>query len=464
MVIGGGAAGLVVASGAAQFGCRVTLIEKQDRLGGDCLHYGCVPSKSLLHVAKVAALLRRAPEFGLPAHAAPIDLAKVNAYVAQVIAGIQEHDDPQRFRGYGCEVLFGPAHFLDPHSVQVGGRTIRARRFVIATGSRPAVPPIEGLAEAGGLTNESLFSLSRLPRRLIVLGAGPVGIELAQACARLGSTVTVVGRASHILPQEDPELTEELRGLLFAEGLGFHTAASARRVLRVNGVCRVSLSNGQELEGDEILVATGRCPNVEDLQLEAAGVDYGARGIRVDARLRTSRRHIYACGDVCGPYAFTHMAEYQAGVVLSNAVLRLPRTVDYRLVPRVTFTDPELAHVGLTEQQARERGWAPVVLRYPFRSIDRALTAAEGIGQVKLIARRGKILGASILGPQAGELLHELVLAMRLGARLRDIATTIHAYPTLAQVHRRAVNSYYGPKLFSPAMRTLVRWLNRLLP
>ena len=470
IVIGGGAGGLVVASAASQLGLAVTLIESETKLGGDCLHHGCVPSKTLIHAARVAALMRRGADFGLPAVEPAVDLGKVTDHVQAVIDHIQRHDDPERFRGYGCEVLLGEgAEFVSPHAVRVGQRVMQGRRFVIATGSRPAVPPIAGLAEAGYITNLDVFSLASLPARLAVLGGGPIGIELAQALGRLGSRITVVEMAEQILPREDPEVSALLRARLEAEGIVVHTGVVVERAGRADRgkflECRRARDGRvMELETDEILVAAGRRPNVEGLNLEAAGVTYGTRGIEVDRRLRTSARHIFACGDVCGPYPFTHMAEYQAGIVISNAVFRFPKQADYRVVPWVTFSDPELARVGVTESEARSRGLAPTVLRFPFKEVDRALTESETDGLVKLVVHKGRIIGASILGPHAGELLHEIVLAMKLGAKISALSATIHAYPTLAQGLRRAVNTYYGPKLFSPGVRRLVRWINRLIP
>ena len=464
MVVGGGPAGLVVASVAAQLGLKVTLVEQSGRLGGDCLHSGCVPSKTLIHAARVAALMRRGDEFGLTAVDPQVDLGRVNDHVQSVIAQIQQHDDPERFRSYGCEVLFGTAQFVDAHRLRVNDELIRARRIVIATGSRPLIPPIAGLEEAGFVTNENLFSLRALPRRLVILGGGPIGVEMAQAFARLGSQVSLVERLPHILPQEDPELADAVADVLRAEGVRIHTDTSAERV-RLSGRMRIVECGGAlNLEADQLLVAVGRKPALDGLDLEAAGVDYGPGGISVDTRMRSSRKHIFACGDVCGPYPFTHMAEYQAGIVISNAVFRFPKKADYRVVPWVTYTDPELARVGLTARQAAEKGLEPVVLRFAFRDIDRAVTEVEPQGFVKLVTHKKKILGASILGARAGELLHEIVLAMQTGATIGDISATIHAYPTLAQVHRRAVNTYYAGKLFSPRTRRLVRWLNRLLP
>jgi len=464
VIIGGGAGGLVVASVAGQLGLKVTLIEKEDKLGGDCLHYGCVPSKALIQAARVASLMRRGDAFGLPSVMPEVDLGQVNDHVRSVIEHIQHHDDPERFRGYGCEVIFGTAEFIDAHRVQVQDQQIRARRFVIATGSRPFVPPVEGLEEAGYLTNLDLFSLRTLPARLVVLGGGPIGLEMAQAFSRLGSQVTVVERLPHLLPQEDPEIADALQECLASEGINIHTSTSAERVSHEGETRSVFCSGNLRFDAEQVLVAVGRKPNVEHLGLEAAGVEFTNKGITVDRRLRSSQKHIYACGDVCGPYPFTHMAEYQAGIVISNAIFRFPKKTDYRVIPWVTYTDPELARVGLTEQQARDQGIEPVVLRFPFSEIDRALTEVETCGMSKLVTHKGKILGASILGPHAGELIHEIALAMQTGIKIADISATIHAYPTLAQIHRRVVNTAYSPKLFSPGTRKLVKWINRLLP
>jgi len=464
IVIGGGAGGLVVASVAAQLGLKVTLIEKNDRLGGDCLHTGCVPSKTLIHSARVAALMHRGAEFGLDAVEPQVDLGRVMDHVRSVVDRIQQHDDPERFRSYGCEVLFGTAEFTSPHRVRVNGRELEGRRFVIATGSHPFVPPIEGLEAAGYLTTENLFSLRELPRRLLVLGGGPIGVEMAQAFARLGSEVTLVERLPQLLAQEDAPVAALLRERLEAEGLVIHSGTTAERVSVADGVRTLHCSGGLTLQAGQLLVAVGRRPNVEDLGLEAAGVKAGPRGIAVDRRQRTSQKHIYACGDVCGPYPFTHMAEYQAGIVIANAVFRLPKKTDYRVVPWVTYTDPEVARVGLGERQAREQGIDYDLLRFPFSGIDRALAGAEPWGEARLLVRRGRVLGAAIVGPHAGELIHEIVLAMQSGAGIGDISAAIHAYPTLAQVHRRAVNTFYGRKLFSPRTRRLVQWVNRLLP
>ncbi len=468
VVIGGGTGGLIVTSVAAQLGLKVTMIERREKLGGDCLQTGCVPSKTLIHAAKVASLMRRADEYGLKAVEPEVDLGRVSDHVQSVIDQIQPHDDPERFRGYGAEVIFGHATFTDSHTVEVNGQAIQGRRFVIASGSSPFIPPIPGLDEITYLTNENIFSLRELPARLIVLGGGAIGVEIAQAYARLGSQVTIVERLPHILPQEDPEISDMLAESLKAEGIEILTGTSAEQVSKTGDVyhmrCSGQESSDIELESDALLVAVGRRPNVEGMGLEAAGVLYDNRGIKVDRRMRSSTKHIYACGDVAGPYPFTHMAEYQAGIVISNAIFRFPKKANYRVVPWVTYSDPELARVGITEQQAKEQGLEVDVLRFSFDDIDRALAEVETVGEMKLISRKGKILGATILGPHAGELIHEIVLAMQAGLKIGDISATIHAYPTLAQISRRTVNTYYGEKLFSERTRKVVGWINKLLP
>jgi len=468
VVIGGGVGGLVTASVAGQLGVSVALIEKERALGGDCLHFGCVPSKTLIKTARVAHLMRHADQFGLTAVEPQAPPGAVAERVRAVVERIQAHDDPERFRGYGVEVLFGAARFVSPREVEVKGERYAGRRFLVATGSRPAVPPVDGLEEAGYLTNEQVFDLQELPGRLAVLGGGPVGIELAQACQRLGSRVTVLEMAQEILPREDPDIAAELRRLLMDEGLDVRTEARVEQVqLGGEGGKRLVCKRGNEylpLDVDEILVAAGRVPNIESLDLDAAGVVHDRIGITVDARMRTSRRHIYAVGDCTGLYPFTHVAEYQAGIAVSNAVFRVPRKADYSVVPWVTYSDPELARVGMTASEARAQGLEAEVLSFAFEDVDRALIEGESAGRIKLVVHRGRILGATILGPHAGELIHEIVLAMQAGVRIGAVSAAIHAYPTLAQIHRRAVNTHYGARLFSPRTRRLVRWINRLLP
>ncbi|WP_290653030.1 dihydrolipoyl dehydrogenase [Aquisalimonas sp.] len=467
VVIGGGVGGLVTASVAGQLGLSVALIEREGKLGGDCLHYGCVPSKTLIRSAEVAHMARQGQEFGVASELGAVDLEAVMGRVRQVVETIQAHDDPERFRSYGVDVIFAEARFVDARTVAAGDRRLVGQRILIATGSRPAVPPVPGLEEAGYWTNETVFEQRRLPERLVVMGGGPIGLELAQAFARLGSKVTVVEMAERILPREDAEVTEELERALRREGIDLLTATAVEAVRTVGELKRLECrGNGgeQQLEAEQILVAAGRRPNVEGLELGRAGVAVERGGITVDARMRTSTKHIFACGDVCGPYPFTHVAEYQAGIVIANVVFRLPKKADYRVIPWVTYTAPELAHVGYTEQAAKDKGYHVQVARFRFSDVDRALAEGATAGLIKIVIHRGRILGATVLGPHGGELIHELVLAMQARIKVKHLSGAVHAYPTLAQVHRRAVNAIYADKLYSPMARRVVGWLQRLIP
>ena len=464
VVIGGGPGGLVIASVAGQLGLRVTLIEKSEHLGGDCLHSGCVPSKTLIHTARLAHRMRQAARFGLPACDPEIDINRVLDRVDSVIAHIQQYDDPERFRGYGCDVRFGAARFLHPHEITVNEEIIRAKRFVIATGSQPVVPPIPGIAEVGYDTNETIFKRRELPPRLAVIGGGPVGLELAQAFARLGSRVTIVEAADRVLPMADSEVSAVLRQTLEGEGITLHLSCQVTNARRDGDSRQLFLTNGASVECERILVAAGRRPAVFGLGLDEAGVEHNARAVVVDARLRTSQPHIYAIGDVCGPYQFTHMAEYQAGIVLASLLFRVPRKVDYRVIPSVTYTDPEAAQVGLTEQEAQAQGLRYEVARFPVNEIDRAITDGVDEGFLKILIARGRVAGASLVGAHAGELIHELALAMQVKAKAGNISRLIHAYPTFSQIHRRAINAHYAPRLYSGKARLLARLINRLLP
>jgi dihydrolipoamide dehydrogenase len=464
VVIGGGPGGLVIASVAGQLGLRVTLIEKSEHLGGDCLHSGCVPSKTLINTARLAHRMRHAAQVGLTDCDPEIDINRVLDRVDSVIAHIQQHDDPERFRRYGCDVRFGAARFLNPHEISVNEEVIRSKRFVIATGSQPVVPPIPGIAEVGYDTNETIFKRRELPPRLAVIGGGPVGIELAQAFARLGSRVTIVEAADRILPVADSEVSAVLRQVLEDEGIALQLSCQVENARRDGDSRQLFLNNGASVECERILVAAGRRPAVFGLGLDEAGVEHNAKAVVVDARLRTSQRHIYAVGDVCGPYQFTHMAEYQAGIVLASLLFRVPRKVDYRVIPSVIYTDPEAAQVGLTEQEAQAQGIRYEIARFPINEIDRAITDGNDEGFIKILIARGRVAGASLVGAHAGELIHELALAMQVKAKAGDISRLIHAYPTLSQIHRRAINASYAPRLYSGKARLLARLINRLLP
>lgn len=461
-VIGGGAAGLVIAAGGAKLGAKVALVEKRE-LGGDCLRYGCVPSKALLHAAKVAQTMREALRSGLVPHEPAVSLADVMQHVQAVIHQLEPNDSPERFRGLGVEVIFGAGHFIGRDRFAVDGRAITARRFVLATGSRPVIPPVEGLETIPYLTNETIFDLRQPVPHLLVLGAGPIGVELAQAFRRLGSEVSVIGTAPQILPREDADMAQVVQDRLIAEGIDLRLGCSVRRVMEIHGNAAVSIKTRDErvlqIHGSHLLVAVGRAPNVEDLGLEAAGVALEHGRPKVDARLRTTNRRIYACGDLAGPYLFTHMAEYQAGVVLRNALFHLPARARTRVVPWCTFTDPELARVGLSEMDAVRAGITHRVYRFPFADVDRAVADGETAGCAKIVTdHRGRLLGAAIAGPHAGELIHEYALALSRNMKASDLAGVIHIYPTLAQINRRVAEQRLKEGL-TPSRR---RWLQRL--
>jgi pyruvate/2-oxoglutarate dehydrogenase complex dihydrolipoamide dehydrogenase (E3) component len=457
VVIGGGSGGLVAAVGAAHLGARVALVEKK-ALGGDCLYTGCVPSKALIASARFASDARRAADFGFapsPLQFKDGSFASVTARVQRVIRTVGEHDAPEVFRALGIDVIFGTPRFLSPYKLEIESgqdgdrsrRTLGTKRFCISTGSRPAVPPVEGLREAGFITNEEVFHLQKLPASLIVLGGGPIGLELGQSFSRFGSEVTIVEMGDRLLPKEDEESSATIERILRAEGLNVLLNAKAVRAGQADGHKRLTVEEKgkeRELHAEEVLVATGRRPNVEGLNLEAAGVRYDKGRIITDEYLRTSAPHIFAAGDVTGHFPFTHMAAYEASVVVRNAFLFWPlrQKTDFRVVPWTTFTDPEVARVGLTEKEAyREYGKDHVkIYRTDFTDNDRAQAEGETKGFAKLICtgRRGEIVGASIVGPHAGELIHEVVLAMKERLPVTTLGGMIHVYPTLTQVNQKA--------------------------
>jgi len=466
-VIGAGSAGLSIAAGASQMGAETVLIEK-GKMGGDCLNYGCIPSKSLLVAAKAAHAHTRTSRLGLRGAAPKVDFAAVSAHVHGVIEAIAPHDSVERFEGLGVRVIQAPATFTGPREVSAGDHRVRARRFVIATGSQPLVPPIPGLETVPYLTNETVFDLTERPAHLIVIGGGPIGCELGQAFRLLGARVSIVEMAS-ILPKDDPEAVDVVRQRLRADGIEI---IEGTRVVRVgptgDGAERgieVTLDDGdgeRGLRGSALLIAAGRRPGVENLGLAAAGIVYGRTGITVDARLRTSNKRVFAAGDVSGGYQFTHVANYHAGIVLRNALFRLPAKADTRAVPWVTYTDPELAHVGLGEAAARQAHGQIRILRWPFAEVDRALAERQTDGFIKVIATpRGKILGATLVGAHAGEGILPWVLALSNGLSLSHMTKMIAPYPTLGEISKRVAGSYYTDRLFSAGTKRLVRFLAR---
>jgi pyruvate/2-oxoglutarate dehydrogenase complex dihydrolipoamide dehydrogenase (E3) component len=463
-VIGAGSAGLSVAAGASQMGAPTVLIEA-GVMGGDCLNYGCVPSKSLLAAGHVGHVIRHGGRFGVDGHEPKVDFARVHEHVHDVIESIAPIDSQERFEGLGVKVIRARAAFVSEDEVRAGEASIRARRFVVATGSRPAVPPIPGLADVAFHTNETIFDNRTAPSHLIVIGGGPIGCELAQAHRRLGAEVSVLDLGP-ILPKDDPELVAVVRGQLETEGIALFERIRVEGVEPAgNGIAVRVIANGEarRIEGSDLLVATGRAPNVENLGLDAAEIEHDAKGIKVDRRLRTSNHRVFAIGDVTGGYQFTHVGNYHAGIVIRNALFRLPAKVDYRALPWATYTDPELAQVGLTEAQAREQEGAVEILRWPFADNDRARTERATEGLIKVVAtRRGRVLGASIVGAHAGELILPWVLAIGNGLKVGAIASAIVPYPTLSEVSKRAAGAFYTPKLFSDRTRWFVRQLARL--
>ena len=458
-VIGGGAAGLTVTSGAAQLGARTLLIEKESALGGDCLHFGCVPSKTLIKSAHVYHALKNAEAFGLPdVHVPPIDFRQVADRVRSVVATIQKHDSVERFCGLGARVEFGEARFTDEHTVELGGRSFTAQKWVIATGSSPFVPPIEGLLDVDYLTNREIFYMDRLPASMIVLGGGPIGIEMAQAFNRFGCRVTVVDMGSQILGKEDRDMADEVMAVLEEEGVAFLLNAKVVRVRR-EGADRkavvVATPDGERtLVSEAILVAIGRTANVDGLGLDAIGVDFDRSGIKVDDRMRTSQKHIFAAGDINGGYQFTHAAGYEGGIVVANAVFRLPRKADYTFLPWCTYTDPELASIGMNERTAQARGEAYSVFSEAFADNDRSLAEGQRRGRIKLLLdRKEKPLGVQILGPRAGDLVSEWVAALNGQVKLATLAAAVHPYPTLGEINKRVAGSYLAPKIFSEKIK-----------
>ncbi len=461
-VIGAGSGGLSVAAGASQMGASTALIER-GKMGGDCLNYGCVPSKALLAAGHAAQAVRGAGRFGVRAAAPAIDSGGVYGHVRGTIAAIAPNDSVERFEGLGVKVIQSSARFTGPREIAADGTRITARRIVIATGSSPAVPPIAGLKDVPYLTNETIFDLGQVPAHLIVVGGGPVGIEMAQAHRHLGARVTVVEMFS-IMASDDPELVDVVRARLAGEGIDLREGATVARVEKAgNGVAVVIAGNGAEdrVQGSHVLIAAGRRPNVDGLDLEKAGIAYSPAGIQVDARLRTTNRRVFAIGDVAGGYQFTHMAGYHAGIVLRNALFRLPAKVDTRAVPWVTYTAPELAQVGLTEDRARKQAGDIRVLRWPFAENDRARAERETDGLVKVVTTpRGRILGAGIVGAHAGELIHAWVLAIGQKIKIGAVAGMIAPYPTLGEANKRAAGSFYTPALFGERTKRIVRFLS----
>lgn len=465
-VIGGGSAGLSVAAAAAAFGVPVVLIENH-KMGGDCLNTGCVPSKALLAAAKHAHTMRSSAAFGVTADDVDIDFIKVRDHVRDVIASIAPVDSAERFTGLGVRVIKGHATFKDKRTVSVDGKIdIRARRFVVATGSTPALPPISGLDQGPYLTNESIFDLDALPGHLVIIGGGPIGLEMAQAFRRLGSAVTVC-EAAKPLAKDDPECAAIVLDQLTREGVTLRSGVRVTSVAHAPGKVTLTIEGdkndkGEEtIDGTHLLVAAGRKPAVDGLCLEAGGIRFDKSGIAVGKNLKTSNRRVYAIGDcAAGQLQFTHAANYHAGLVIRSALFRLPVKVNNDVIPWVTYTEPELAQAGLSEAEARKRGYAIRILRWPYHDNDRAQTERATHGHIKVItSAKGAILGVTIVGAQAGELITTWTLAMAQKLNIRAMTGIIVPYPTLAEIGKRAAIDYFTPSLTKPLLRRIIAWL-----
>lgn len=461
IVIGGGSGGLVCAAGGAGLGAKIALIEKK-KLGGDCLNTGCVPSKALIRSAKIIHDLRHAKNYGINKCDFDFSFSEIMERVKNIQKQIEPHDSPERFQQMGVDVKFGTYYFKSPHEITNGEETLFGKKFVITTGSSPFIPRIPGLDEKKYLTSENVWELKDLPKRLLILGGGPIGSELAQCFARFGSKVILVNRAASILTREDPDMSQLIQKSFTEEGIKLHFNVNITKVIHLATHHEISLEAGdqyEEIECDALFIAVGRKPNIEGLELEKIGIDVSSKGIFINDYCQTSLRHIYACGDVAGPYLFTHFADYQARLILRNALFPVKARADYRVVPWCTYTDPELARVGLSEKEAKEKKIPVDVYKYDIAELDRAICDGEGRGLIKILTKKGsdRILGAAIVSHHAADVLQEIVLAMKQGLGLRAITKTIHPYPSMNEAVKRTADMWLRTRL-SPRM---TQWLKR---
>lgn len=448
IVIGGGAAGLTASTFAGQSAAKTLLIEKEEKLGGDCLHYGCIPSKSLIKSSYAYNVIRQAEKYGLPKiDLPPVDFAQVRDRIRGIIGTIQKHDEPDYLKEkFNVETQFGKPQFVDNHTITLNGETITSRYFVLAMGSSPLIPPVEGIEDVPYITNMEIFSLDQLPESMIVLGGGPIGMEMAQAFVRLGVKVTVIQSREQLLPKEDEDVAAFVKKRLESEGVEICLNARAVKVARENGSLILTVEQkGQQrmIRGDTLLVSTGRKANVEGLDLEHAGVEYTPKGIRVDNKLRTTIKNIFACGDVNGGLQFTHVASYEAVVAIYNAILKIPKKADYTHVPWCTYLDPEVASIGYNEKRAKAADIEYKVQVDYFEENDRALAEGETKGFIKiLINKKGKAIGVQIIGFHAGDLIHEWVPVLNGKVSLSTLSDAIHAYPTMAEINKNSTVNY----------------------
>jgi pyruvate/2-oxoglutarate dehydrogenase complex dihydrolipoamide dehydrogenase (E3) component len=464
IVLGAGSGGLVVAGGSAALGLKVALVEK-GKLGGDCLNYGCIPSKAIIHAASIAKSLKKAQKLGMDVNLTHLEFKKVMDYVHNVQKTIGVNDSKESVEKQGIKVYLSFASFEDAHTLDVNGEKITAKKICIATGSHAGVPPIEGIKKVGYLTNESIFSIEKLPASMLVVGGGPIGLELSQTFARFGCKVTVLEMFDHLFTKDDPEIGPIMEKILTEEGIDLLLGSKIKKFYNKDGKKAVLVEHqgaDKEILAEEVLVSTGRIPSIHGLELENARVEYDKKGIKVNQRLQTSAKNIWACGDIVGPFQFTHMANYQAGVVIANMIFRFPKKVNYSFVPWATFTDPEVANVGLTEGMAKQKGIKYETVKFEFKELDRAICDDSEVGFLKLLISKGKIIGAACVGPDASNIIHELILAATAKLPLLKISGAIHIYPTLAQINSRAVGKYLGQKYSSPFSKKLAKFMFNL--
>lgn len=461
IVIGGGAAGLTASTFAGASGAKTLLIEKEEKLGGDCLHYGCVPSKALIKSAYAYHVAKNSSQYGLPKIDMPeVDFKDVRGRIKNIIGTIQKHDEPEYLdEHFNVESEFGAPVFVEANTIELNGRTITSRYFVIGTGSAAAIPAIEGINEVPYITNVEIFSLDKLPRSMIILGGGPIGMEMAQSFNRLGSQVTVVEYFPRVLAREDEDVSDCVESLLRGEGVEFFLGAKAVKTQNREGRIYVTLeTDGKQkiIDAEVLLVATGRKPNVEGLNLENAGIQFSSRGIKVNEKMQTNVRNIYACGDVNGSFPFTHVAAYESGVAVTNAILKIPKKADYTNVPWCTYLDPEVASIGYNETRAKQEGIDVVVHKEEFAHNDRALAEGETKGFVKLVInKKGVLIGVQIVGFHAGDLIHEWVAVLNGKISLSSLSGAIHAYPTMSELNKRASENYI--------ISTIPTWTKKVL-
>lgn len=464
-VIGAGSAGLSFAAGAVQMGASVVLLERGE-MGGDCLNTGCIPSKALLAAAKVGHVIEDSSRFGWSVKTQKVDFKKVHDYVHGVISAIAPHDSVERLEGLGVTVIREEGQFRDADTMETSSYLIKAKRYILATGSVPFIPPIDGISSIAYLTNESIFDLQELPEHLVVIGGGPIGIEMAQAFRRLGSKVTVL-EALTILPKDDLGTVFKLKSILLQEGIDIHERVFILSIAQEDDSIKISCVDSKnqpfEVTATHVLVATGRRPAIKDLNLGAAKIDFTPKGVSVDACLRTSNKRVYALGDCVGGYQFTHVAGYHAGLAIRNSIFRLRSKVETRAIPWVTYTDPELAQVGFLESHLEAQNIKYRVLQMPMSENDRAQAEGKIEGDMKvLVSPKGEVLGVTILGSHAGEVIYPWVMAIQNKLKVSAITSSIAPYPTLNELSKRVAGSFYTAKIFSPFMKRIVRFIMRI--